>query len=402
MMRDVAARRQLRLGLFDDVPVTNQFKYTFDDALNQLDVDRLRRALDALLDTDFWPCRGFVRSLTIDLDTDDDEEPIFATFHRPDLSLDDVRADAALADALALVPWHVGARVLRVRVIQLCDGHLLGVNISHAYADAHTYFRLFFAAWAARYSAREFGVSVLNDRSAMIPDVVSCAPLPSHFVVLPRSRLAAHGPPAPAALPQKTPGGSQSVRQLLHISNFDLRALVTRISCQTRLQALYALLWKAVGTPQLIFPADLRENEQRWLPKIAYGYAGNPLVVLGCRCDDIATAPVGALAQLFKAAVDNCTVANNCATLASFGSVLESGEHFIQVPVGEQCAGITSWLHCDVRPAFGDARPQCLWTAPRYYRNLIQITDGEPDGVDVHVHVDQVATIEREMRKLMQ
>jgi hypothetical protein len=284
----------LPLGLLDDVPVTNQWKYTFE--ANELDVERLRRALDSLLSADFWPCRGVecgaeLRIAVRTADNSNEDEPLFAVVDRADLSLGDVRTDAALADALVLRPWRINARVLRMRVVQLSDGHLLGVNISHAFADAHTYFRLFFAKLAAVYSDRVFDVEIRNDRSAMIPPAHSNAPLPSHFVVLPRS-VFQRTPPAPVERPQKTPGGSVSVRQLMHVSGADLRALVARIGCETRLQALCAVVWKALGTPQLIFPADLRENERRWSPVIPFGYAGNPLIVLGCRCDDIASADV--------------------------------------------------------------------------------------------------------------
>jgi hypothetical protein len=393
----------LALGLFDDVPVTNQWKYTFE--ANELDVERLRCALNSMVDGDFWPLRGFEcgSELRIAVRPDEaDDEPMFALIDRADLSLSDVRTDAQLAHALVLRPWFATARVLRMRVIQLSDGHLLGVNISHAFADAHTYFRLFFAKLAAVYSDRAFNVDILNDRTAMIPRVNSTSPLPSHFVVVSRSLFPKKPTPMPVEHPQKTPGGSVNVRQLLHISGNNLRSLVARIGCETRLQALYAIVWKALGTAQIIFPADLRENERRWSPVIPFGYVGNPLIVLGCRCDDIVSTDVATLARLFKAAVDACTFENNAATLASFGGVMQSGQNVISVPVGATCAGITSWLRCDIRPMFGTARPQCLWSAPQYYRNLIQITDGDDGGVDVHMHADQVASVENVIRACLQ
>jgi hypothetical protein len=81
---------------------------------------------------------------------------------------------------------------------------------------------------------------------------------------------------------------------------------------------------------------------------------------------------------------------------------MEGGQRVITVPVGATCAGITSWLRCDTRPLFGTSRPRCLWTAPEYYRNLIQITDGEAgDGVDVHIHTDQVASVERVIESVL-
>ena len=169
-------RRVLQLAVVDAVPIPLTFKYTFE--LGELDVDRLRLALDTLLDGEFWPLRGVLHSLSIVV-----EEPFpnpLEISERPDLFLADIQQDASLTDALVYASLLDHCPVLKIRLTKLADGVLLGFNISHAYADAHTFFRLFFPSLAAQYSGINFSVKILNDRSSFTPVIPPIEHHPSH------------------------------------------------------------------------------------------------------------------------------------------------------------------------------------------------------------------------------
>ena len=125
------------------------------------------------------------------------------------------------------------------------------------------------------------------------------------------------------------------------------------------------------------------------MPPLPFGYSGNAQLIYGCLCEDVQATPLSELAQLVKAAIDGCTVEANSELLALHQETFASGQ-FLTYYFDEMCAGITSWTHSELCPAFGFAKPRSLWTLPEYPRKLICITDGEPDGLDIHGHPEEV------------
>jgi len=175
--------RTLKLAMTDMLPIPLTVKYTFEKG--ELDEDRLRVAVETLLEGDFWPLRGVLHGLSIVVDRPFPE--VFEVVERCDLCLCDVREDACLTDGLAYAALFDHCPVLKIRVTRLVDGHLIGVNISHSYADAHTFFRLFLPAVASQYSSLSFPHKIVNDRSLLSP--LSSSPptgqLGPHYLVVP-------------------------------------------------------------------------------------------------------------------------------------------------------------------------------------------------------------------------
>jgi hypothetical protein len=368
------------------------FVFTFERA--DLDVARLQSSLEELLDGDFWPLRGILRGMQIEVA--EPFPPYFQLTDRADLSMDDVRQDPALSSGLTQAALGQETPVLCVRLTVLQDGFLLGLNISHSYADAHTLLRLFWPAWASRYSGRDFPYQILNDRSPLTagaPEAAAAGLVHPHMIVIPIAALPP--PPALPLRPEKTAGGpSASMRGLLHLSDSTLQSLQQQAGCATRLKAVYTIAWKALGTRQLAFPCNVRESEPRWSPALPYGYTGNGIFLHGCFCDDIQTASLSELAAHYQAAVDGCTTEKNRELLAKLATVVSpTGGSFITVPMGLQCLAITSWTRSELCPVFGVGRPRAHWSAPHAYPHLLAITDGEPDGFDVHGHHEDIAKI---------
>jgi hypothetical protein len=388
----------LELGLTDAVPISLAVKYTFEEG--ELDLELFRSSLEELLDGDYWPLRGVLSGLSIVV-FDPSSVDYFEISDRPDLTLSDVRNDATLAHGLVHAYLTYGDAVLRIRIARLADGYLVGVNISHSYADAHTLFRLFWAAWAARYSNRPIPRKVLNDRSAlMFPPAGAVPKLSPHVLIVPTATLPP--PPKLPERPEKTPGGCRGIRELFHVSDKELQTLQNLAgSGTTRQQALCALVWKALRVPQLVFPCNVRENERRFSPVLPFEHPGNGLFVHGGFCDDPKAAPLSELARLIKQGIDECTAEANASMVAYLDEIRFIPGQFATVPLGEKCAAITSWQHFEICPLFGSARPRSLWTTPDFPRFLLVITDGEPDGLDVHGHLDEVAAIRTVFRDLL-
>jgi hypothetical protein len=441
----MSAGRTLALGLNDAVPISLTFKYTFE--AGEIDVDRLGASLRALIDSEaFWPLRGTLRGMQIQVPERLEMSPAqggpdcFQVAERPDLSLAMIRSNAGLAQELTFAFLTEGDPVLAVRVTKLADGVLMGVNISHAYADAHTYFRIFLPAWAAAYGgddSRGTIPDVINDRSVFGKPAEPCetaaaaaaesslpssghgddaaskshggnnvappappapAPVPAPaFMLLPMEAFLAAATAAAAPTPlSDAPAVPDFARSTLRVPAATVKRLMAVSRTETRAEALFATIWKALDVGQISFPCNIRGSATRWRPVVPNEYAGNGIVLHRSHCfpRSAGALPLAELASLFRAAVHGCTAETNTAVLAELaGSVSARGGQLLTVAMSPFHAAITSWLRCETRPAFGAARPRCLWASMDHMRGLVCLTEAEPDGVDIHAHTEELAAI---------
>jgi hypothetical protein len=383
----------LHLGVTDAVPIPLTFKYTFRHG--ELDEERLCDAIEVLLDGDYWPLRGVLHGLSITLSPP--YPPVLDIVHRQDLTLADIAEDAILTDGLAYEALLDHCAVLKVRVTRLLDGHLVGVNISHAYADAHTFFRLFFPALAAAYSGREIPHRALNDRSPLIlspsPSHSLTGQLGPHYIVM--SAAQQPMPTKKEGCPEKV-AGRRSNRVLLSLSPSSINTIREIARSHTRLAAVYATIWKALGVRHLIFPCNVRDSPTRWQPVIPYEYAGNAVFVHGAFCDTVTDATLSDLAKRFENATAECTSERNKELAMWMAEVTKDPRDgvFVTVPMDDDSVAVTSWTHCELAPLFGGIRPQCVWSWAEYPRHLLSITDGSGGGLDIHGHPDEISLIQ--------
>jgi hypothetical protein len=262
----------------------------------------------------------------------------------------------------------------------------VGVNISHAYVDAHTFFHLFFPALATAYSGREIPHRVLNDQSPLI-----LSPSHSHSLI---GQLGPHYIVMSAAqqlMPTKKEGfpkkvaGCQSNQVLLSLSPSSIHTICEIARSHSRLAAVYATIWKALGVCHLIFPCNVRDSPTCWQPVILYEYAGNAIFILGSFCDTTTDATLSDLAKRFENATAECTSERNKELAMWLAEVTKDPRDgiFMSVPMGDDSIAVTSWTHCELAPLFGDIRPQCVWSWEEFPRHLLFITDGSGGGLDI-------------------